>query len=171
MEEVFNKASKMPWYRNTLFVITADHCSSNIVFPESRTTWGLWSIPIIFFKPDNSLAGLETEIVQQIDIMPSVLGYLHYDKPYVSFGRDVFREERDALAYNFREAYNLLEGEYLLTFDGQKPLRLYNYRSDKMLTRDLRSEFPLTVEQMEIKLKAIIQQYNNRMMEDRLVVE
>ena len=45
----FQRISKMPWYKNTLFVITADHTSSNILLPEYRTGWGFYSVPIIFF--------------------------------------------------------------------------------------------------------------------------
>jgi phosphoglycerol transferase MdoB-like AlkP superfamily enzyme len=73
LRQFFKRASKMPWYENTLFVITADHTSSNIQFPEHRTAWGFYSIPIIFFKPDHSVQGRDSVIAQQIDIMPSLL--------------------------------------------------------------------------------------------------
>ena len=159
----------MPWYENTLFVITADHCSSNIVFDESHTTWGLFSVPVIFFKPDNSLAGRRPHLAQQIDIMPSVLGYLHYDKSYVGFGRDIFREATSPFAFNYRDTYNLYVDDYLLVFDGKEVVSLFNFMSDKMLTRDIKAEEPERVKRMEIQIKAIIQQYNNRMIENRLL--
>ena len=172
LKKFFEKASKMPWYKNTLFVITADHVSSNIIFPESRTTRGLFSVPIIFFKPDNSLQGMSSDIAQQIDIMPSVLGYLHYDKPFVGFGRNVFDSNAAGFAFNYRdEVYNFYEGDYLLLFDGKKSIGLYNFRQDKMLVTDLRNQLPEVVSRLEPRVKAIIQQYNNRMVEDRLTVE
>jgi hypothetical protein len=31
-----------------------------------------------------------SRLVQQIDILPSVLGYLHYDKPYFAYGKNIF---------------------------------------------------------------------------------
>lgn len=168
----FKKASTMPWYNNTLFVITADHVSSNIIFPESHTTWGLYSVPILFFKPDNSLGGTESEIVQQIDIMPSVLGYLHYDKPYVAFGRNVFDNNSIPFAFNYHDnVYNLYKDDYLLMFDGKRTISLYNFKQDKMLKKDIKSEQPELVRELEQYIKAIIQQYNNRMVEDRLVAE
>lgn len=171
LRKFFEKASTMPWYKNTLFVITADHVSSNIIFPESRTTRGLFSVPVIFFKPDNSLAEMNTSIAQQIDIMPSVLGYLNFDKPYVGFGRNVFDSAATAFAFNYRdEIYNLYEGEYLLTFDGKRTVGFYNFRQDNMLAHDLKTENPDLVKKLELRIKAIIQQYNNRMVEDRLTV-
>ncbi len=170
LREFFNTVKKEPWYKNTLFVFTADHCSSDIIFDESRTNWGYYSVPVIFFKPDNSLAGHTNEIAAQVDIMPSVLGYLHYDKPYLAFGRDIFREKQQPIAFNYNDAYNLYQGEYLLTFNGEKTIGLYNFVQDKMLTHDLKNEKPEVIEQMEPKIKAIIQQYNNRLIENRLTV-
>jgi hypothetical protein len=154
-----------------LFVFTADHCSSDIIFDDSRTNWGYYSVPVIFFKPDNSLTGIDTQIASQIDIMPSVLGYLHYDKPYLAFGRDIFREKVEPIAFNYNDAFNLYRGEYLFTFDGEKAVSLYNYVEDKMLVRDLKTEMPDIAATMELKSKAIIQQYNNRLIENRLTVE
>ncbi|MFZ6012027.1 MAG: LTA synthase family protein [Bacteroidota bacterium] len=169
LKRFFEKASAMPWYDNTLFVITADHTSSNIQFPENKTAWGFYSIPIIFFKPDHSLLGREQEIAQQIDIMPSVLGYLHYDKPFIAFGRNLFREGDTPFAFNFKDnVYQLFIDDYLLMFDGARAVGLYNFKTDKMIEHNLLREKPDVVAAMEIKIKAIIQQYNNRMIEDRL---
>lgn len=170
LREFFKAVSKEPWYENTLFVFTADHCSSDIIFEESRTNWGYYSVPVFFFKPDNSLAGYSNEIAAQVDIMPSVLGYLHYDRPYVAFGRDVFREDTEPVAFNYNDAFNLYLGEYLLTFNGKETVALYNFVQDKMLTHDLKNEAPEVLQRMEPKMKAIIQQYNNRLIENRLTV-
>jgi len=169
LREFFKQVSKEPWYKNTLFVFTADHCSSDIIFDDSRTNSGYYAVPVFFFKPDNSLAGHTVELATQIDIMPSVLGYLHYDKPYFAFGRDIFRETGEPIAFNYNDAFNLYVGEYLLTFDGEKTISLHNFVQDKMLTHDLKNEKPEVVQMMEPKAKAIIQQYNNRLIENRLM--
>lgn len=169
LRKFFKTVSSMPWYKNTLFVITADHTSSNIRFPEYRTGWGLYAIPMIFFKPDNSLAGMESAIVQQTDIMPSVLGYLHYNKPYVAFGRDIFREDTMPVAFNYKDnTYQVFMDEYLLVFDGTRSIGLYNFQNDKLMQKNLVKEKPEQTGVMERKIKAVIQQYNNRMIEDRL---
>lgn len=169
LRKFFNRVSSMPWYANTLFVITADHTSSNIQFPEYRTGWGFFSVPLIFFKPDNSLSGVEKQIAQQTDIMPSVLGYLHYPKPYLAFGRDLFREDSPAVAFNYKDnTYQLFEDDYHLVFDGTRSIGLYNFRTDKLMQHNLMDQLPDRTRAMENKMKAVIQQYNNRMIEDRL---
>lgn len=172
LRRFFQTASRMPWYENTLFVITADHTSSNILFPEYRTRWGFYSVPLLFFKPDNSLASRERAIAQQTDIMPSVLGYVHYDKPYIAFGRDVFREDSVAIAFNYKDnTYQLFEDDFLLVFDGTRTLGLYDFQRDELLLNNLMDAHPERAQQMERTMKAVIQQYNNRMIEDRLTIE
>ena len=172
LKKFFEKVSKMPWYTNTLFVITADHTSSNIEFPEYRTAWGFYSVPIIFFKADNSLAKREAEIFQQTDIMPTVLGYLNFDEPYVAFGRDDFKENQEPFAFNFKDnVYQFFSGDFLLQHDGAKPVGLYNFKTDKLLEKNLVEENKEVVTLLEPKVKAMIQQYNNRMVEDRLTVK
>ena len=172
LRKFFKQIANAPWYANTLFVITADHTSSNIQFAEHKTAWGFYSIPIIFFKPDNSLKGRHSEIAQQIDIMPSVLGYLNFEKPYIGFGRDIFREKTEPFAFNYKDnAYQLFINDYLLVSDGTRTIGLYNFKNDKMIERNLMESLPDIVAEMEPKMKAIIQQYNNRLIEDRLTVD
>jgi len=168
----FNRVSVMPWFRNTLFVITADHTSSNIQFDEHRTAWGFYSVPVIFFHGGRSLAERKDEIIQQIDIMPTVLGFLHYDEPYLAFGRDAFRENIEPFAFNYKDnTYQLFEQDFLLVFDGSKSLGLYNFKKDRMIEHNIIDQHPEIVQRMEQRVKAMIQQYNNRLIEDRMVVE
>jgi phosphoglycerol transferase MdoB-like AlkP superfamily enzyme len=172
LKQFFKRASGEDWYNNTIFVITADHTSSNIQFDENRTAWGFYSVPVIFFTPDGSLTGRRAEIVQQIDIMPTVLGYLNFDKPYLGFGRDILKESAEPFAFNYKDnTYQLFEKDFLLVFDGTKTLGLYNFKTDKMVEQNLMSSQPQIVHSMETRMKAIIQQYNNRLIEDRLTVE
>jgi phosphoglycerol transferase MdoB-like AlkP superfamily enzyme len=171
LRRFFEKVSKMPWYSNTLFVITADHTSSNIEHAAYRTGWGFYAIPIIFFKPDNSLASVEESIGQQTDIMPSVLGYLHYPLPYLAFGRDVFREASTPIAFNYKDnTYQFFEDEYVLIFDGTKSVGLYNFAEDELMQTNLLESDKEIAARMERKIKAVIQQYNNRMISDNLTI-
>lgn len=170
LRQFFKRVSREPWFKETLFVITADHCSSNVLFPESRTAWGSVSVPVIFYRPDNSLAGMREEIVQQTDIMPSVLGYLNYNRPYLAFGRNIFASAETPFSISYRDGYNYFEGDWLLVFNGKETIALYQFAEDRMLITDLKHEAIMQKEQMEKRVKAIIQQYNNRMMDNRLTV-
>lgn len=170
LRKFFTRVSDMPWYANTLFVITADHTSSNIQFDEYRTGWGFYAVPLIFFKPDNSLAGANHSIAQQTDIMPSVLGYLHYQKPYLAFGRDIFREDRPPVAFNYKDnTYQFFRDDHVFVFDGTRSIGLYNFKTDRLMQNNLVDKDTARAHDMERQIKAVIQQYNNRMIGDRLL--
>ena len=172
LRRFFETASRMPWYDHTLFVITADHASALIQYPEYNTAWGYFSIPIFFYKPGENWGQFKPEIVQQIDIMPTVLGYLHYDQPYVAFGRDIFAEDTEPFAFNWLDNnYQAFMDDYLLMFDGTKSVALYNFKKDLLLKRNLLDSLPAQAAHMEKRLTALIQQYNNRMVDDDLTTE
>ena len=172
LRKFFETASAMPWFKNTLFVFTADHASAEIQFPEYNSSWGYFSIPIFFYKPGEKWSSFKPEIIQQIDIMPTILGYLRYDKPYVAFGRDIFKEDMEPFAFNYLDnTYQTFNGDYLLIFDGTKSIALYDFKKDLGLQNNLLSQFPDQAGKMERKLKALIQQYNNRMVDDDLTME
>jgi phosphoglycerol transferase MdoB-like AlkP superfamily enzyme len=172
MKRFFESASKMPWYKNTLFVITADHASAQINYPEYNTASGYFAVPIFFYKPETNWKSFSPEIIQQIDIMPTILNQLHYDQPYIAFGRDVFDPDTEPFAFNYLDnVYQVFIKDYLLQFDGKKSVGLYRFKEDKLLQHNLISEKPEIAQPIEWKLKAFIQQYNNRMVDDNLTRE
>ncbi|HEY3403916.1 MAG TPA: sulfatase-like hydrolase/transferase [Ohtaekwangia sp.] len=172
LRKYFQRVSKEPWYKNTLFVISADHVSSNVLFTDGRTAPGLFAIPIFFFRPDNSLAGMDDQtIVQQVDIMPTVLGYLNYRKPYVAFGQDVFKNAGQSCAWNYEAGvFQYYEGDYLMQFDGKRSIALYNFKTDSLQQENLLEKNPSMSKHLEKRLKAVIQQYNNRMVDNDLIL-
>lgn len=171
LRKFFQTASRMPWFRNTLFVITGDH-SSQSSYLEYKTNIGAFRVPVIFYKPDGSMKGITDNLSQQIDILPSVLGYLNYDKPYLAFGRNLFdpREEPFVITYT-ANTYQLVMGDYLFLYNGIMETGFYKFKSDTLLSKNLIGKFPDIESRMEEKTKAIIQQYNNRMIDNRLTVE
>lgn len=168
LRRFFDKASKMPWFKNTLFVITADHASSEIELPEYNTAWGYYSIPVIFYDPSHQGAGIQNEIAQQIDIMPTLLGKLNFNKSYFAFGRDIDHETSRPFAVNYLNSFQFFTGDYLLQFDGTKSTALYNFKSDVFLKDNLINTELDSVKIFEGRLKAFIQQYNNRIVDNSL---
>ena len=161
----FEKASKQPWYDRTIFVITADH-SSGEVDPFYLTISGHYAVPIVLYAPGLPwLKGYDQErIAQQIDIMPTLLGLLGYDKPYVAFGKDLLdTPAADTWAIRWvpeNQSYEFVADRYLLRFDGEKLTQAFDYRTDLLQKHDILDQIPDSVAQpMEQKLKAIVQQY------------
>ena len=167
----FERAKNEPWFNNTLFVITADH-TNQTSHAEYQTDYGSFSVPIIFYDPGADLRGSSSAIAQQIDIMPTVLGYVGYSRPFVAFGCDLFRtpvSERYAVNY-LNGIYQFFLHDYVLQFDGEKTIAVYDRKADPLQQHNIIHRI-LPQKEMERTLKAIIRQYMFRMNEDELTVE
>jgi len=171
IRKFFRKMSQYEWYDNTLFVICADH-SCTPVHDEYFTGLGRYSIPVLFYRPGSNLKGLVDSIpVQQTDIMPSILSYLNFDKPYFAYGQDIFTTKvNDKFVINYNNGiYQLVKGDYMQQFDGEKTTAVYNYRTDSLLRNNLIGQ----VEEQnknESLTKSVVQQYLTRMTENKLRV-
>ena len=177
LKRFFEEASKQPWFNNTLFVITADHVSQQID-PFYCTTLGNYCVPIILYAPgDASLHGYDEErVVEQIDVMPTVLGYLHYDRPYIAFGRDMLGKSiEDGFALHWlpeSSSYEYVWGDYALEFDGKDVTAAYAFRTDSTFSHNVLGSMPQdTRNRMERHMKSVIQQYMQRMTTDNLVIK
>jgi phosphoglycerol transferase MdoB-like AlkP superfamily enzyme len=164
LKRFFETASKTGWYKNTLFVICADHTSVPIE-RQYGTQIGRYKIPIIYFHPgDTTLRGINHNITQQIDILPSILDYLNYDEKFISFGSSVFNNKNNKFWFcQNRGSYYIADSEYFLIFDGYKSIELYNHKTDNLLRSNIASEKPEIMEYLETNLKAILQNYQYRM--------
>ena len=168
LKKFFETASKTDWYDNTVFVLTADHTSfSNSEYYTNKT--GMYSIPILYYTPDGTIKPKESkQITQQIDIMPSVLDFLGYDKPFFAIGNSVFTDSgRFAINY-ISGVYQIFQGDFSLQFDGDSTLALYKFKEDSMLQHNVLNVYPDTAGLLERKLKAIIQIYNNGLIHNKL---
>ena len=170
LREFFKKISADPFFKNTLFVITADHTNESI-HKEFQNNYGFYCVPVILYKPDSDLKGVKNRIAQQIDIMPTVLSYLNYDEEFIAFGNNLFDDSYESFAFNTNgSTYHLYMADHILIMIDYKPAGLYNFRTDKFLEHNLMDSEPELLQKMEIKLKAIIQSYNSRLIDNNMVV-
>jgi len=171
LREFFSEIADEEWFRNTLFVITADHTNESI-HREYQNNFGSYSIPLIFFKPGSDLRGMKNRIAQQIDIMPSILSYLNYDEEYIAFGNNLLDDSSESFAFNTNgSTYHLYMKDHLMEMIDNKPAGLFNYKTDRFLEKNLIGTNPDFQTQMDEKLKAIIQTYNSRLIDNNMVVK
>ena len=167
----FETASKQPWFENTIFVLTSDHTNMSD-HDYYQTDLGGFCSPIIIYEPSHPEGQVIDKIAQHIDILPTVLGMLGYQKPYFGFGIDLLNTpSEDTWAVNYLSGiYQYVRNGYVLQFDGQKTKGIYSL-SDSLMQQNLIHQ-PSVVShqsQMERELKAIIQQYMERMTQNRLM--
>lgn len=166
----FAEAAKQPWFRNTIFVLTNDHTNQSN-HDEYKSDIGGFCSPVIIYDPSGELVqpGVSDAIAQQIDIVPTVLGLIGYKKPYLSFGIDLLNtpvEKTFAVNY-LNGVYQYVKYGYVLQFDGTKSKALYSI-NDPLMQKNLLGKVAVQ-SKMERELKAIIQQYMYRMVNDQLM--
>ena len=103
--DFLRRARTHPWFANTVFVITADHCASSgglASLPVFR-----YRIPLWVYAPGNIAPGRFDQMISQIDIGPTLLGLLGMDYDSQFYGVDVFQRPPDS-ARAFIGTYQLL---------------------------------------------------------------
>ncbi len=162
----FNQAKKQSWYQNTLFVLMADHSTApvNEVYNNDKDAF---AIPILFFTPDGSLKGQDHSVAQQADIMPTVLYLLGYNKPFFSFGQNLFGNKKERFVVNYKnDLFQMVTDSTFIRFDGTRVTEIYDIKKDPSLQQNLINTLPFDAEEQTIK--AYLQQYNNRMIDNKL---
>ena len=171
LRKFFEYAKQQDWYENTLFVLTADH-TNQVSLPEYATAKGLFEVPIAFYSPQWDQGKLQTQgAVSQTDIMPSVLAYLGYNKPFFAFGEDILTKQKIhplAICYN-HPVYQLLSDSLLMQFDGKEIRAVYNYHTDPTLQQNIANE--IDTKELETYLRAYIQQYIYRLTTNQLTIQ
>ena len=170
LRKFFDEASRQPWFDNTIFVITGDHTCARY-HEESKTSLGAFGVPLIFYTPGKQfLNSKDYRVAQQIDIMPTILNYLGYDKPYFAFGKDLLNDREDRIAITYTgNAFQLIWDSWVIQHNSSKTLALFNLKNDPLMRSNLVGKNDTIQNRMENKIKAIIQQYNNRMVDNKLL--
>ncbi|MFK8102582.1 MAG: LTA synthase family protein, partial [Saprospiraceae bacterium] len=169
LRHFFETASKMPWFENTLFVFTADHVGLSKQ-ASYKTKVGKYRIPIFFYHPKGFVwKDKAPQLIQQSDLLPSIMDYVGYDEPYASFGTSVFDTLAPRYAYMLAEGiYQILDQEYILFFDEFETVGLYQYQNDPLLKENLKEELPAVKARLEKQIKAVIQRHHQAMIENQL---
>ncbi len=160
LKEFFDKIKKESWFKNTLFVITADHTGTSDD-PFYYNPLGNYQVPLLFYKADGSLKGTDTSVAQQIDILPSCLSYLGYAHPYFAFGNNLFAGNKERYCVNAdNNEYQIVTDNYFIRFDGAKCSGCFRYKTDSLLKNAIPVLGSEESRLAEKRLKAFIQQYN-----------
>lgn len=96
IKQFFKMAQKEKWYNNTIFVIVADHCASSA--GKTELPVDKYKIPAMIFEPGKQ-ASINSVLMSQIDLMPTLLGKLNFKYESKFFGQDVYSPEYQPRAF------------------------------------------------------------------------
>ena len=96
LRKFFEKAQKQPWFKNTVFVIVADHCASSA--GKTQLPLDKYRIPAFIYDPESKPEKC-TKLMSQIDLMPTLFGLLHFNYQSRFFGQDVLQSDYKPRAF------------------------------------------------------------------------
>lgn len=97
LKKFFEKASKQPWFKNTVFVIVADHCASSA--GKTELPLDKYRIPAFIYSPGFIPAKKYNTLMSQIDIMPTLFGLLNFSYESKFYGEDVLKADYKPRAF------------------------------------------------------------------------
>lgn len=97
LKKFFEMAAKQPWYKNTVFVVIADHCASSA--GKTELPMDKYRIPGMIFAPGFIKPEKFHSLTSQIDIMPTLLGLLNFNYNSKFLGQDVYSQNYVPRAY------------------------------------------------------------------------
>jgi phosphoglycerol transferase MdoB-like AlkP superfamily enzyme len=120
--DFLKRAQGKPYFDNTIFVITADHCASS----AGRTSVPInrYHIPLWIYSPKNIPPQRVSRQMAQVDIMPTIMGLLNFSYRSRFFGADIFQLEpgRERAFPATYEKLGYLHGDVLTVLEPQRKL-------------------------------------------------
>ncbi len=160
----FKEAKKSPWFKNTVFVLSADH-SAELPGTYDSTNRVFFEIPIAIFSPGDSLLRQKPhrKVMQQSDVFPTLMDYLNYSDSFIAFGNSIFDlQAPDFALYYLNGVYHGQSADYDFDFDGN---------TFTFTPKTFQQEDSLKQQVLKQKVKAEIQNYNRRLLYNQLIQE
>ncbi|MBK9765490.1 MAG: LTA synthase family protein [Flavobacteriales bacterium] len=170
LRQFFETARGMSWYTNTLFVITADHTAdidrTGQAYNRATDYW----VPLFYFAPGAIEPLDQVRVTQQIDILPTILDLLGYDKEFFSFGHSALRKEAADLAImSSNGIYQAISTQWHMQYDGTNKFQALpldsTFAAAQIGTSDLGTD------DMFRSFQAAIQQFNGHLVRGELVAK
>lgn len=172
LRNFFNYAKTQPWFNNTIFVIVADH-TNQTYYPEYSKSINRFAVPILFYSANSAynLKGVRTDLASQMDIYPTLVSMIGYDKPFRSWGRSLVTNKPDEtprVINSLGNIYQFMQGNYIYLFDGKNFTGIYT-ADDKGLTNNLiKGAINTEMTKGMQDCKALIQDYMDRVVNGKL---
>jgi len=141
LKKLFEKSKNKPWFKNTIFIIIADHCASSAGKDEIDVAH--YHIPAIIYgegiKPQKI-----NKLCSQIDIFPTLFGILNWNYTSDFYGKDVLAndfEERAFLGTYLK--LGLMKNDKIMILSNQQKQNFYrwNKTNNNLIPIPMNNEF------------------------------
>ncbi len=160
LKEFFSSIEKKPWFKDTIFIITADH-TSKLETKKFQNIIGHYRVPLLIFNPTNSSSSIVEKVSQHSDIPKTVLGMLGIEGDLPLTSKDIIKNE-EGHALNFVNGSDFVlvkKDDFLLQKNDQQTLRYsYDWNTGEAL---------LMGESKDQLLKAYLQYFFNSLINNK----
>ncbi|MBO7074757.1 MAG: sulfatase-like hydrolase/transferase [Bacteroidales bacterium] len=173
LRHFFETISKYDWFDSTIFVIVGDHVNPEHRYDNYLNGYGQYQIVTAIYAPC-IIKPLRTNIMaQQTDIGVSLIAALGYNDSIFSFGRNVFDSLQEPCFSSYlNNIYQYSDGKHMLQSDGNNITAVFDLDEDPCLNENL---YKVGEEEqwneLNNKFRMLLQQYNNRMINNKLYIK
>lgn len=164
----FKKVSKEPWYKNTIFVITGDHCFHEESNPD-RTFMEDFHVPMFLIGPEIT-PGFDDRIGQHVSVMPTLIQHLRLHTLHSSTGISLLDNPQKAFAINnLMDVATLARGNLALSTSFERIQAICSYENGDW--KALENPLAITLQQrleLEYQLRCMFQVIHNARVTNKL---
>lgn len=169
----FKSIENEPWFKNTVFIITADH-SSHSKEEYFYTATGKYEIPFLIFNPSKNYIKPTTssKTVNQIDILPTVLDIVNYPYPYFALGQSAIDTTTGFAFQKNGSVYQVISYPYVAQMKHNgKFIFFKQYKESTKRHYDLFPEEFAMRRVMLRKLLSFIQIHHNKLIDNSFYID
>lgn len=159
LKKFFTMAQKQPWFANTVFVFVADHCASSA--GKTELPVDKYRIPAMIYSPGFIAPVQYTNLMSQIDVMPTLFGLLNFDYQSKFHGQDILKPDYKprALIATYQDL-GLIKDNVLTIISPKQKVKQFQLRlkTDQKVTPIFQiyyDQLPLTKERTDLVKETI----------------
>jgi phosphoglycerol transferase MdoB-like AlkP superfamily enzyme len=168
LRQFFKESSNAPWFENTVFLFAADH-GNQTHFPFYEKTVNRFANPLMIFKPNSKLKGVDMRLASHMDIFPTVADLIDYPKPFKSWGRSLVSDQKHhpfVINYFSGGSYFIMDENFICVHNGKKAIGFYKLEDKNMENNLIQNKTQQMIE-LEKKCSMFLEDYFETLMSGR----
>lgn len=148
LKQFFAMAEKQAWFKNTIFVIVSDHCASSS--GKTELPMDKYRIPGMVYAPGFIAPRYEHKLMSQIDVMPTVFGFLKLNYQSKFYGQDIYKPDYQPRAFIATyQDLGYIKDDVLTIISPVKQVKQFKLVQNK--DRQIAPEFEIFYEEVPMK--------------------